>query len=153
MTEFTPTEKKLIEHAKKAVVRYNKQRKAKGDIDTLYAFVMSTSGRIYDGACFESQISGICGERHAIANMTLEEGYNTKLKHVVVADPVPKIQENSKTPCGTCRNIIWERGTPDTTIICVQYIQEKDGWTFPKMEKHTIKGLYPRPNKPVDWGS
>jgi hypothetical protein len=32
----------------------------------------------------------------------------------------------------------------------MQYIQEKDGWTFPKMEKLTIKNLYPYPYEPVE---
>jgi cytidine deaminase len=154
VTDFTSDEKKLIEHAKKAIVKYNKQRKAKGGIDTLYAFVMSNSGRIYDGACFETTISNanICGERHAIANMVLKETYSTKVKHIVVADPVPKVQKNSTTPCGTCRHVIWELGTPDATVICIQYIQQKDGWTFPKIEKHTIEELYPHPYTPIEWG-
>jgi cytidine deaminase len=154
VTDFTSDEKKLIEHAKKAIVKYNKQRKAKGGIDTLYAFVMSKDGGIYDGACFETTISNsnICGERHAIANMVLKETYNTKVKHIAVAEPVPKVQKNSNTPCGTCRHVIWELGTPDTTVICIQYIQQKDGWIFPKMEKHTIKELYPHPYTPIEWG-
>jgi cytidine deaminase len=152
--DFTSEEKELIAHAEKAVVKYNKLRKAKGGIDTLYAFVMSNSGEIYDGACLETTISdgNLCGERHAIANMVLGESYNARIKHVVVADPVPKIQKNSTTPCGTCRHVIWELGTPDTTVICIQYIQQKDGWIFPKMEKHTIKELYPHPYTPIKWG-
>jgi len=153
MTTFTSDEKRLIEHAKKAVVKYNKIRKAKGGIDTLYAFVMSDSGKIYDGACFETVISGgnICGERHAIANMIINETYKAKIKSVVVADPVPEAQKHSTTPCGTCRHVISELGTPNTTIICMQFIQQKDGWTFPKIEKHRIKDLYPYPYTPVKW--
>lgn len=153
MVTFTSDEKKLIEHAKEAVVKYNKLRKVKGGIDTLYAFVMSDSGKIYDGACFETTISNgnICGERHAIANMVLNEAYKARVKHVVVADPVPEVQKSSITPCGTCRHVIWEMGTPNTTVICIQYIQLKDGWIFPKIEKYKIKELYPHPCTPVKW--
>lgn len=153
MTNFTSDEKALIEYAKKAIVNYNKMRKAKGGIDTLYAFVMTASGNIYDGACFEAQISNdsICGERHAIANMVLKESYNAKIKHVVVADPVPKVQKQSTTPCGTCRHVIWQLGTPETTVISIQYIQQEDKWIFPRMEKHTMKELYPYPYTPVEW--
>ncbi len=153
MTNLTSDEKALIEHAEKAVVKYNKMRKGKGGIDTLYAFVMTTSGSIYDGACFEATIghADICGERHAIANMVLKESYGAKIKHVVVADPVPKVQKQSTTPCGTCRHVIWQLGTPETTVISIQYIQAKDGWKFPRIEKHTMKELYPYPYTPVEW--
>lgn len=153
MTTFTSDEKKLIDHAKKAVVRYNRLRKQKAGIDTLYAFVMSDSGKIYDGACLETNLShtNICGERHAIANMILKETYKAKVKIVVVADPVPRLQKHDSTPCGTCRHLIREFGKPDTTVICMQYIQRKKDWIFPKIEKHKIKELYPRPYVPVKW--
>ena len=150
---LTKDEKKLVEHAKKAIIKYNKKRHSNGGIDTLYAFVMSDGGKIYDGACLETTISNgnICGERHAIANMILQETYNAKVKSVVVADPVPKVQKNSTTPCGTCRHVIWEFGVPNATVICIQYVQRKDGWIFPKMEKHTIKNLYPNAYEMVKW--
>lgn len=152
-TKLTLAEKKLINHAKKAVIKYNKLRRKKGGIDTLYSFLISDSGKIHDGACLETEISQatICGERHAIANLVLNESYKAKIKSIVVADPVPKVQKNSTTPCGTCRHLIWEFGKPDTTVICIQYIQRKNDWIFPKMEKHTIKNLYPNAYKPVKW--
>ncbi len=151
MTIFNSDQKKLIEYAKKAIVKYNKLRKAKGGIDTLYAFVMSDSGKIYDGACFEPNISHatVCGERHAITNMVLKESYKAKIKAVVIADPVPRVQKNSTPPCGTCRHLIWAFGMPATTVILIQYIQRKNDWIFPKIEKHTIKKLYPTPYEPV----
>lgn len=153
MTTFTSDEKRLIDHAKKAIIKYNRLRKAKGGIDTLYAFVMSDSGKIYDGACFETNLShsNICAERHAIANMILKETYKARVKIVVVADPVPNIQEHSTPPCGTCRHIIREFSKPDTTIICMQYIQQKNNWIFPKIEKYKIKELYPHRYIPIKW--
>ncbi len=149
----TSSEKNLIKHAKKAVVKYNRMRRRKGGIDTLYSFVLSGSGKIYEGACLESGISGgvICGERHAIANMVFKEGYGAKIKSILIADPVPAERKNSTTPCGTCRHAIWERGTPETTVLCMQYVKKEKGWEFPKIEKHEINELYPNPYIPVEW--
>lgn len=80
--KLTPSEKKLITHAKKSVIKYNKIRQAKGGIDTLYSFLMSDSGKIYDGACLETNTDhfNICAERHAIANMILNESHKSKIK-------------------------------------------------------------------------
>ena len=149
---LTPSEKNLVAHAKKAIVKYNKLRKSKGGIDTLYAFVLSGSGKIHDGACLEAKISHatVCGERHAIANMVLGESYKAKIKSVVVADPVPSVQKRSTPPCATCRHLLWEIGTPPTSQLLLQYIQKKNGWVFPKLEKHTIKKLYPYPYEPIE---
>lgn len=146
---LTVEEQKLVEHAKEAVVKYNKMRHTKGDIDTLYGFVLSNNGAVYDGACYESKPT-ICGERHAIANMVLQESNAANIKSIVVADPVPEVQEHGTTPCGTCRQIIWKQGTPDTTVICMQYIQGKDGWTFPKLEKYIMRELLPHPYEPKE---
>jgi cytidine deaminase len=152
MASFTPHEKKLISYAKKAVVKYNKLRQSKGGIDTLYSFVLSDSGKIYDGACLETNFAAnICAERHAIANMILKESYRAKVRSIVVADPVPAVQKRSTTPCGACRQIIIDFGSPTTTVLCMQYMRQKSGWIFPKIEKFSIKALYPHPFKPVVW--
>jgi len=149
---LTSEENNLVEYSKVAIIKYNKMRHANGGIDTLYSFLLSDRGKIFDGACYESNIShaSICGERCAITNMVLQESYNAKIKSIVVADPVPEIQKNSTPPCGTCRHLIWSHGSPETTVILIQYIQGKDVWTFPKIEKYTIKSLYPYPYKPVE---
>ena len=150
--KLTADEKRLVNHAKKAITKYNKMRHKKGSIDTLYSFLMSDSGKIHDGACFEPNIAQatICGERHAIANMVLNEAYQAKIKSIVIADPVPEVQKKSTPPCGTCRHLIWQFGTPQTSVILMQYIQRKKDWIFPKMEKHLIKNLYPYPYEPVE---
>ena len=149
---ITPKEQKLLDYSKEAIVKYNKMRHEKGGIDTLYAFLVTDSGNIYDGACFEPNINHatVCGERHAIANMVMGESYKAKIESIVIADPVPEVQKNSTPPCGTCRHLIWQFGTPSTTVILLQYIQGKDGWTFPKIEKYTIKELYPHPYDAVE---
>jgi len=151
--KLTQQEGKLVDYAKKSVIKYNKQRHAKGGIDTIYAFVLSDSGKIYDGACLESTVgtAGVCAERLAIGNMALKETPKARIISVVTFDPVPEEKENSTTPCGTCRHVIWENGNSNTTIICGQYIQQKDGWIFPKIQKYTIKELYPNPSEMVKW--
>lgn len=113
---------------------------------------MSDTGKIYEGACFEPNIAQatICGERHAITNMVLGEAYKAKIKHIVVADPVPNVQKHSTPPCGTCRHLIWQFGTPKTSVILMQYIQQKNGWIFSKSEKYFIKDLYPYPYEPKE---
>jgi cytidine deaminase len=153
MTAFTSDEKRLIEHAKKSIIKYNKMRESKGGLNTLYSFLLSDSRKIYDGACLETNIgsANICAERHAVANMVLKESYKAKVKCIVVADPVPDVQKIGTTPCGTCRHILWERGTPSTSILLIQYIREKSGWTFPKIQKLKLKDLYPYPYTPIEW--
>ncbi len=149
-THLTPEETRLVEHAKEAIVRYNMMRHFHGGIDTLYAFLLSENGEIYDGASYEPNIAhaSVCAERFAIADMVLHESYAAKIKAIVVADPVPEVQERSTPPCGTCRHLIWFHGSPDTTVVLMQYIQTKAGWTFPKLEVHTAKDLYPLPYEP-----
>lgn len=144
--QFTADEQKLIDHAKEAIVRYNQIRHSRGGIDTIYSFLLSESGKIYDGAALEPNI--ICAERHAIADLTLQESYAAKIKSIVVVDPVPEVQETGSPPCGACRQVIWNHGSPDTTVILMQYIQGKSGWTFPKLEKFTISDFYPHPYEP-----
>ena len=151
--KLTQDELGLVEHAKRSIVRYNRQRHARGGKDTLYSFLLSESGSIYDGAAFEPNISHavVCGERHAIANLVMNESYDSKILNIVVADPVPSVQENFTPPCGTCRHLIWQFGNADTSVILIQYIQgENEVWTFPKIEKLTISDLYPYPYEPVE---
>lgn len=148
---LTSNENKLVEYAKEAIVRYNQRRHAKGGIDTLYAFLISENGTMYDGAAFEPNISHavVCAERHAIANLAMNEAYQSKIESIVIADPVPRVQEKSTPPCGTCRHLIWQFGTPNTSVVLIQYILRKDDWVFPVIEKLVIKDLYPHPYEPI----
>lgn len=153
--QLTSAEQKLVEYAKAGVVKYNKQHHAKGGQDTLYGFLITKEGSMCDGAAFEPNIAHatICGERHAIANMVMNEGYNPKIESIVITNPVPSVQEKGTPPCGTCRHLIWQFATPETSVILIQYIQEKNengelSWTFHKIEKHLIKDLYPYPYEP-----
>lgn len=148
--QLTPDEEKLVEHAKEAITKYNKIRHEKGDIDTLYSFLLTEDGNIYDGACFDQRLShaNICAERVAIANMATNESRKAKIKSIVVADVVPAVEECGTPPCGTCRHMIWTFGSPETSVILMQYIQQEDGWVFPKIEIRNIKDFYPFPYEP-----
>lgn len=152
MPKLTSDEKRLLAYSKKAVVKNNKMRHKNGGIDTLYSFLVSHSGKIHDGACLETNLAHavVCAERHAIANMILQESYQAKIKSIVVAAPFPKLQQHGTPPCGTCRHLIGEFGAPGTTVVLLQYIQGQNGWTFPKFEKFAIKELYPLPYQPVE---
>jgi cytidine deaminase len=149
---LTEDEKRLVDYSQKAIIKYNQIRHANGGIDTLYAFLLSENGNFYDGASFEPNLphASVCAERCAIANMILQESYAAKIKAIVIADPVPEIQEHGTPPCGTCRHLIWSHGSENTSVILVQYIQTKSGWIFPKLEKYTAKDFYPLPYEPKE---
>lgn len=146
--QLTEVENNLVDYSKKAIIKYNEIRRANGGIDTLYAFLISGNGAIYDGAALEPSV--ICAERHAVANLTLQESYKAKIKSIVIAAPVPEVQLMGTPPCGACREVIWNHGTPETTIILMQYIQNKIEWTFPKIEKYVIGDFYPLPYEHVE---
>lgn len=116
----------------------------------MYAFILTNSGAIIDGACFEADIAHavVCGERHAIANMVLQKSYKEKIESIVVADPVPEEQPHGRFPCGTCRNLIYKFGSPKTSVLLLQYIRGGENYTFPKIEKFKISELYPHAYEP-----
>jgi cytidine deaminase len=153
--QLTPVELKLVAHAKAGIVRYNTRRHLRNSLDTLYSFLITDGGDLYDGAAFEPNIAHatVCGERHAIANMVMNDGYTRKIESIIVADPVPRVQEKGTPPCGTCRHLIWQFSHPRTSVILMQYIQVRNesgglSWTFPAIEKHATEDLYPYPYEP-----
>lgn len=154
MVAFSSDEKKLIGYARNKVLQYCKLRKSKGFCDLFYSFVLSDSGRIYDGAAAESNQpqAGFCAERHAIANMLLAETEKAKIVSILVAGPVPKKSKEAATPCGICRIMIHEFSTSKTSVLCSDFIRKGKGWVvFPKIDKYSIKELYPHPYISVGW--
>lgn len=153
--EFTSDEKKLIEYARKRILQYCKMRKSKDLYDVIYAFVLSESGKIYEGTPLEVvQPNGsFCAERHAIANMVLAESEKAKIVSIFTAGPVPKRGDNKgSAPCGVCRSVISEFSTPETSIICSEFIKNENDWElFPSMDKYKVKDLYPNAYVPVKW--
>ena len=153
--KFTKDEKKLIEYTKKKVSEHVKKRKGAGLYDALYAFVLSESGKIYEGTPIEctQQNANCCAERVALANMILNETENAKVSCILTADPVP---ENSSlkaiTLCGACRSALIDYATKNSSILCTSYIRHKNNWTiFERIDKYKPSELYPHPYVPVNW--
>lgn len=154
MVKFTSAERMLIEHARKKALAYCKMRKSKGLTDNLIAFVLSSSGKIYAGQAFDSGLPqcNICAERHAVANMVLAETEKARIVSVFVAGPVPGTSKRAIAPCGMCRHVINELGTPKTTVICSEWIRKDGRWQmFPRIDKYLARKLYPNPYIPVKW--
>ncbi len=154
MTKFTRDEKKLIDYSKKKILEYSKYRKENGLYDIIHAFVLSESGKIYDGTCFESNLpqTCICAETHAVSNMLQAETEKAKIKSLLVADPVPKSSRNTIMPCGRCRHVINEFGTRSTTVLSSDYIRHEKKWdVFTVINKYKITELYPKPYVPTKW--
>jgi cytidine deaminase len=76
--------------------------------------VLSESGEIFSGCNVENASYGLtmCAERVAIGQ-AVSKGQR-RVTAVAVYTPTP----SGTTPCGACRQVIFEFG-PDCTIVCV----------------------------------
>ena len=73
------------------------------------AAVLLNNGKIYSGCNVENASYGLsmCAERNAIANAIIGEGKDTiKIKAIAITNS----QQVSCSPCGACRQVIWEFG-------------------------------------------
>lgn len=151
---FTKEEKDLIEYAKKRVFELCKLRKSKEFHDTLYAFVLSESGKIYGGVpleCFQPNGS-CCAERIALANMRLAETEKAKAVCILISDPAPNKKIKATMPCGTCRSVFTEFAKEDATVLCTSFIRKKDNWEiFARIDKYKARELYPHPYIAINW--
>ena len=96
------------------------------------AALLTTTGKIYAGCNIEnvSYGLGVCAERNAIANAIIAEGSDTiEIRAIAVTNS----QNVPCSPCGACRQVIWEFGQ-QTQII----FQGNQGW-----QNSTIKELLP----------
>ena len=96
------------------------------------AAVLISTGKIFSGCNVENASYGLsmCAERNAIANAIIGDGKDTI---VVKAIAVANSQNVSCSPCGACRQVIWEFGQ-DALVI----FQGNQGW-----QTSTIKDLLP----------
>ena len=80
------------------------------------ACVLSQSGKTYTGCNFENSSYGlsICAERNAIGSM-IADG-ESKIKAIAIYSPN---MENC-TPCGACRQVIYEFRSQDGTSILTE---------------------------------
>ncbi|MCC0178733.1 cytidine deaminase [Waterburya agarophytonicola K14] len=96
------------------------------------AAVLTSTGKIFPGCNVENASYGLsmCAERNAIANAIIGSGKDTiKIKAIAVTNS----QKVSCSPCGACRQVIWEFGT-DAEVIFLG----NNGW-----QNSTIRDLLP----------
>lgn len=73
------------------------------------AAVLTTKGKIFAGCNIENASYGLsmCAERNAIANAIIGQGKDTmEIKAIAVVNS----QQVPCSPCGACRQVIWEFG-------------------------------------------
>lgn len=128
LDELTKLEQQLIEVATQAMdsayAPYSQFR--------VGAAVLTATGKIFSGCNIENASYGLsmCAERNAIANAIIgNESDTMKLKAIAVANS----QSVSCSPCGACRQVIWEFGQ-DARVI----FMGSQGW-----RRLTIKELLP----------
>ena len=96
------------------------------------AAVLTATGEIFPGCNIENASYGlsICAERNAIANAIIGSQKDTiTIKAIAVANN----QNVSCSPCGACRQVIWEFGKNAQVIF-----RGSQGW-----QTSTIKDLLP----------
>ncbi|HEY9771928.1 MAG TPA: cytidine deaminase [Coleofasciculaceae cyanobacterium] len=128
LNELTKLEQQLIEVATQAMdsayAPYSQFR--------VGAAVLTATGKIFSGCNIENASYGLtmCAERNAIANAIIgDESDTMKLKAIAVANS----QSVSCSPCGACRQVIWEFGQDARVIFLAS-----QGW-----RSLTIKELLP----------
>lgn len=96
------------------------------------AAVLTSTGEIFAGCNVENASYGLsmCAERNAIANAIIGSAQDTiTIKAIAVANS----HNVSCSPCGACRQVIWEFGQNAQVIF-----QGNQGW-----QTSTIKDLLP----------
>ncbi len=86
------------------------------------AAILTTTGKIFAGCNVENAAYGLsmCAERNAIANAIMVEGSDKmKLKAIAVVNN----QNVPCSPCGACRQVIWEFGQQAEVIF-----RSDQGW-------------------------
>jgi cytidine deaminase len=97
------------------------------------AAILTTTGKIFAGCNVENASYGLsmCAERNAIANAIMVEGSDKmKLKAIAVVNE----QNLPCSPCGACRQVIWEFGEEAQVIF----------WGDQGWQNLTIKDLLPQ---------
>jgi cytidine deaminase len=97
------------------------------------AAVLTTTGQIFAGCNVENSSYGLtmCAERNAIANAIMVEGSDKiELKAIAIVND----QNLSCSPCGACRQVIWEFGQKTQVIF----------WGDRGWQNSTIKDLLPQ---------
>ena len=103
------------------------------------SYVLSEKGNVFHGVPFDVARC-IHGEENAIGTMVTEEGFNAKLKIIlIIGSPKDIIM-----PCGMCREAINRYGVRNATVLCANL-------SLTRIEKFHIPDLYPRPYDYALW--
>ena len=111
MPELSPTDQnRLLEAAAAA------QQRAYAPYSKFFvgAALLTESGNVYTGCNVENASYGLtnCAERTAIFKAVAEEGPQVKIRAIAVTNA----QNVACSPCGACRQVIYEFG-PDATVV------------------------------------
>ena len=142
----------LVEAAREEVRAVCERRRDADRYDTIVAVAASTAGEHYVGIPLELPQPQLnhCAERHAINELRKAEPEG-ELAGIVVAVPVPDAGAGVTTPCGACRQAIYEVG-PDAVVRCGNFVREAEGWTvFPELDRYTAAELLPDHEGLPEW--
>ena len=109
------------------------------------AAILSTDGRIFTGCNVENAAfgAGICGERTALFK-AVSEGAQ-KFEAIAVCGGGAEIDEVSElpltSPCGICRQALYEFGGDDLKVLLVQ---SEDKWTEMRLGELLVLGFGPK---------
>ena len=141
----------ILEYAKKRYEKIRKIQRANNDHDVYFAVVKSSSGRVYDSVPLTKSVSPICCERSAITQMITHEGESAKVVELVLVGAVGK--EGLLTPCGLCRQVIYDH-SDDAKIIVVSGNFGKDddcSFIYESPTTYLASELLPFPWKTGTW--
>ncbi len=95
------------------------------------AALVSEAGRLYSGCNVENVSYGlsVCAERNAVAQAISAEGPKMRIREILVLNR----DETFCTPCGVCRQVLYEFG-PHATL----FFRRGDAW-----QRMTISQLLP----------
>lgn len=137
--------RKVLDYAKK---RYSVIRKNRSH-DVYYAVVRSLKGGLYESVPITDNISSVCAERGAIAQMKTIEGEDAKIDVLVLLGAVGR--GGLLTPCGLCRQTILNNN-PNAIIVCAgETFTKKQHPDFSKPRTYLISDLLPHPWHPGNW--
>ena len=107
----------LLQHARKAM----KQAHAPYSNFRVGAALLTTKGQVFSGCNVENASYGMtnCAERTAIFTAVAQLGSKMEIRAVAVTNA----QSVPCSPCGACRQVIYEFG-PDATVV----FQTAKGW-------------------------
>jgi cytidine deaminase len=140
----------IIEYAKK---RYNEIRiiQKNNKHDVYFTVVKSSSGKYYDSTPLHNDLSPICCERLAIAQMITHEGKNAKVIELILVGAIG--EGGTLSPCGICRQVIYDNSPDAKIIVCSgKFGKDEDcNFIFDNPIYYTIKDLLPFAWKLGEW--